>query len=317
MNPYVFIVGCPRSGTTLLKRLVDAHPEITITHETHWITKLLQRQDAASATELATPTLLARLLADERFQRLKLDPATLERLVSGSRPVSYAELVTAVYDQYGARKGKRLVGDKTPRYVRDIPVLHELFPHARFVHLIRDGRDVCSSVLNWDNERGRRPVTSFSSWEDEPVMTTALWWEQRVRLGREAGAALGPALYHELLYESLVGDAAQASRALCTFLDLPYDDRMLEFHDGRTRDDPGLDAKSAWRPITAGLRSWRTEMSAPDLEAFEAVAGDLLGELGYPLAVSDPTPDAARRAASARESFVRESGCHRLPAAWR
>ena len=302
MNPHVFIVGCPRSGTTLLKRMVDAHPEISITHETHWITKLLKGDAAASLTEPVTPALLARLLADQRFQRLKVDPEPLERLVTGDPPASYAELVGAVYDQYGARKGKPLVGDKTPRYVRDIPVLHELFPHARFVHLIRDGRDVCSSVLHWKNERGRWTVTSRATWEDEPVMTIALWWEQRVRLGREAGAALGPGLYHELRYEALTSAPAMECAALCAFLGVPEDDGMLAFHEGRTRDEPGLDTKSAWRPVTAGLRSWRREMTETDLEAFEAVAGDLLTQLGYPRGAPDPSPEAKRRAASVRES---------------
>ena len=300
MNPHVFIVGCPRSGTTLLKRMVDAHPEISITRETHWITKLLHGEEAASLTQPATPALLARLLADERFQRLKVDPEPLERLVTGDPPASYAELVSAVYDQYGARKGKPLVGDKTPRYVRDIPVLHELFPHARFVHLIRDGRDVCSSVLHWKNERGRWTVTSRATWEDEPVMTIALWWEQLVRRGREAGAAHGPGLYHELKYEALTSAPATECAALCAFLGVPEDDSMLAFHEGRTRDEPGLDSKSAWRPVTAGLRSWRREMTETDLKAFEAVAGDLLDELGYERGAPDPSPDARRRAASVR-----------------
>jgi hypothetical protein len=317
VNPYVFIVGCPRSGTTLLKRVVDAHPEIAITRETHWVTKLLRGRDAASVEAPVTRALLARLLADERFQRLALDPAPLERLVSGDRPVSYGELVTAVYDQHGTKQGKLLVGDKTPRYVRHIPVLHELFPHARFIHLIRDGRDVCSSVLSWHNDRGRRAVTRHSTWEDEPVMTTAVWWEQRVRLGREAGAALGPELYHELLYESLMSAPARECATICAFLGVPEDDRMLGFHEGRTRDEPNLDAKRAWRPITAGLRSWRTEMSETDLHAFEAVSGDLLDELGYSRGAPDPGPEFRRRAAAVRESFAREVGDRRLPAGWR
>jgi hypothetical protein len=317
VNPYVFIVGCPRSGTTLLKRVVDAHPEIAITRETHWITKLLSGEDAASLEAPVTPALLARLLADERFQRLALDPAPLERLVSGDRPVSYAELVSAVYDQHGMKQGKPLVGDKTPRYVRHIPVLHELFPRARFVHLIRDGRDVCSSVLSWDNDRGRRVLTRTAAWEDEPVMTTAVWWEQLVRLGREAGAALGPELYRELTYESLVSAPARECAALCAFLRVPADDRMLAFHEGRPRDEPGVDAKRAWQPITPGLRSWRTEMSATDRDAFEAVAGDLLDELGYPRGAPEPRPETRRRAAAVRESFVREAGAEPLPAGWR
>jgi hypothetical protein len=262
MNPYVFIVGAARSGTTLLRRIVDAHPQIAITRETHWITKLLEGNRPVG------PKLLTRLAAEERFTRMKVDETQLERLLARPAPVSYAEFVTTVFDLYGEAQGKRLVGDKVPGYVLEIPILHQLFPHARFVHLIRDGRDVCSSVLDW-----KQPP--------DPVATIARRWDERVRAGRMAGSRLGPGLYHELRYEALVTEPEQVCRALCEFLDVPYSERMLAFHEGREKNGAGLSAKRAWRPITSGLRSWRTEMSETDLDEFEAVAGDLISELGY------------------------------------
>ena len=63
MNPYVFIVGCARSGTTLLRRIVDAHPDIAITRETHWIAKRFERQEGVTADGLVTPELFSRLLS--------------------------------------------------------------------------------------------------------------------------------------------------------------------------------------------------------------------------------------------------------------
>ena len=302
MNPYVFIVGCPRSGTTLLKRIVGAHPDIAISRETHWITKLLGGDDGASTTAPVTRALLERLLADKRFRRLRLDAAALERLIAGDRPISYAELVTAVYDQLGAREGKPFVGDKTPRYVRYVPVLHELFPHARFVHLIRDGRDVCLSVLDW--ERRHEAFARMPTWERDRVSTTALWWERRVRAGREGGLPLADGLYHELRYEALVADPEGSCRALCDFLALPYSERMISFHEGHEKHDASLSAKRAWRPITPGLRSWRTEMSGAALERFEAAAGELLDELGYERAVPDPGPAAVEHAARMRAALT-------------
>jgi sulfotransferase family protein len=314
VNPYVFIVGCPRSGTTLLRRIVDAHPDVAITKETHWIVRLLESEHAASPDAPVTPELLARLLSHRRFARLELDPRRLEALVARDESVSYTELVTAVYDLYGEQRGKRLVGDKTPRYVRHILTLHGLWPQARFVHLIRDGRDVCLSVQNWDKDN--RFVARISTFDEDPVSTIALWWEQLVRLGREAGAALPAELYREVRYEKLVTDPAEECRKLCEFLAVPFEERMVRFHEGRTRDDPGLDAKSSWRPITPGLRSWRTEMPEGDVERFEAVAGDLLDDLGYPRGVPDPAPVARSHAEQARHSYVREAGRHRLPAHW-
>ena len=316
MNPYVFIVGVPRSGTTLLRRMIDAHPEIAITRETHWIVDVLQGDDVVSAGSPVTPHVLARLLKEERFTRMGVDTAELERLVSGEAPPSYAQFVTAAFDQHGATHGKRLVGDKVPGYVTEVPTLHSLWPWARFVHVIRDGRDVCLSVLEW--ERAGREVTRYAAWPEDPVSVTALWWERRVRLGREAGAALATELYYELRYEALVADPTGECEALCVFLGVPFDQRMLTFHEGRERDDPNLSAKKAWRPVTAGLRDWRTEMGEEDLERFEAAAGGLLDELGYARAVPQPRPAAVERAARVRESFVgdtRRRG-QRLPRCW-
>jgi Sulfotransferase family len=315
-NPYVFIVGASRSGTTLLRRMIDAHPEIAITRETHWIVDVLKGDGAVSPEAPVSPALLSRLLATERFTRMGVDTAELERLVSGDSPPSYAQFVTAAFDQHGATHGKRLVGDKVPGYVTALPTLHALWPQARFVHMIRDGRDVCLSVLDW--QRAGREVTRYSAWPEDPVSVTALWWERRVRLGREDSAALAPGLYEELRYEALVADPPGACRTLCEFLGVPFDERMLRFHEGRERDDPSLSAKKAWRPVTAGLRDWRTEMGEEDVERFEAAAGGLLDELGYERAVPEPRPAAVEHAAVVRESFVRDSRKRgqRLPERW-
>jgi sulfotransferase family protein len=272
VNPYVFIVGCPRSGTTLLRRILDAHPQLAITRETHWITK-------EAVDRPVGPDLLARLATVERFERMDVDHAALERLVARSEPVSYAEFVSTVFDLYGKAQGKRLVGDKVPGYVMEIPLLNQHFPDARFVHLIRDGRDVCSSALDWT--RMHAVFAKRPGWEPDRVGTVALWWEQRVRAGRAAGAQLGDRLYREVRYEALVEDPGPTCRALCDFLELPYSERMLAFHEGREKDDGDGSAKRAWRPITPGLRSWRTEMAGGDVERFEATVGTLLDELGY------------------------------------
>jgi Sulfotransferase family len=313
VNPYVFIVGCPRSGTTLLRRIVDAHPDIAITRETHWITKVLEGDGGVSPFAPVSHDLLPRLEAHPKFQRMGVDRSELEDLLSREEPVSYAELVTRVFDLYGEAQGKRLVGDKVPDYVRYLPLLHRLWPAAKFVHLIRDGRDVCSSMLT--RERFAR---RFATWDDDPIATGALAWEQLVRLGRESGAELPAGLYHEMRYEALVAEPAGECRTLCDFLGVPFDDAMLRFNVGRTRSDAGLDAKKAWRPVTPGLRSWRSDLPEPAVERFEAAAGGLLAELGYPRAVPDPAPPVRRRVERLRDAFEQHARARgkQLPERW-
>jgi hypothetical protein len=316
VNPYVFIVGCARSGTKLLRKITDAHPRIAVPLETNWIPKPFERRQGVTPDGLVTPELVSWLLSREKFTRMRIGQDELEGLVAGEEPVSYSTFVTGVFDLYGKGQGKRLVGDKTPAYVRRIPTLHALWPEARFVHLIRDGRDVCMSAINWrkaDHALGR-----FSIWEVDPITTAAVWWEWHVRLGREDGGSLAPQLYHEVRYEELVSRPAKECETLCSFLDLPYDDAMLKFHEGREKADPNLDAKKAWRPLTPGLRKWSEQMPAEDLERFEAAAGDLLEELGYPRACPPPPEEKLARAVRIRESFTREASASgkRLPKGW-
>jgi hypothetical protein len=313
VNPYFFVVGCPRSGTTLLRRMLDAHPGLAMMpRETHFIPRIYERRAGLTAEGEVTPAVVDELLADRHFARLGIDREALEGLLGRAGPTPFAGFVSRIFDMQGRARGRELVGDKTPGYVRHLPTLHALWPEARFVHLIRDGRDVCLSLLEWG--KGPRLAGRFSSWAEDPVSTAALWWEWHVRLGREDGLSLGPERYRELRYESLVSTPERDCSAVCDFLGVPYDDAMLGLHRGRERGAPGRGAKGAWRPVTAGLRDWRTEMPAGDIERFEAAAGELLDELDYGRCLPTPSTAATTRAARLRESFARDLAARRLAA---
>lgn len=314
-NPFVFIVGCPRSGTTLLQRLLDAHGQLSVINETLWI---LREADAARERDngMATPELVSRLFDYSRFERLDIPRERVEALLDSDKRLPYASFVAAVFDLYGAAKGKKFVGDKSPGYVREIAELHDLFPGARFVHLIRDGRDIWLSVEGWKKTESN--VGRFTTWDEDPVSTTALWWERSVRLGREAARELPANLYQEVQYESLVAQPAETSSGLCASLGLPYDDAMLRFHEGRTRRLPGLPTKRQWLPPTAGIRDWRRDMPRSEIERFEAVAGDLLDELGYERAALNPGGERQSHAERIRELFTEDTRARggSLPTRW-
>jgi hypothetical protein len=316
VNPYLFVVGCPRSGTTLLQRLLDAHPQLAVINETLWIVREAERCGRLGRDALVTRELVPRLVADRRFQRLEIRRQDVELLVDPAAPVSYPRFVSGVFDLYGRSRGKPLVGDKSPGYVRKMAKLHALWPAAKFVHLIRDGRDVWLSVASW--KKADRVVGRFATWPQHRVSTTALWWERSVRLGLEAGVTLGPNLYREVRYEDLVADPARESRALCDFLELPHDESMLDFHEGRTIDRPGLTSKRAWLPPTPGLRDWTAEMPLEDVERFEAMSGDLLDEIGYPRLHPRPSAGATESAAKIRSAFTEDVRARRraLPRRW-
>jgi hypothetical protein len=301
VNPFLFVVGAARSGTTLLGRIVDAHPQIAMAPSMHWIGGYFRRRGVRRPDDPVMRGLVLGLADDSRLARFGLGRSDLERLTADAGHLRYADLLAGLLELYREREGKPRVGSKTAPWVRRIGALHEFWPEARFVHLIRDGRDVCLSIMNWAS--AARSVGRHPAWREEPVLTTALWWERKVVQGREGGTSLAPGLYRELRYESLVADTAEECASLCGFLGIGFDRAMLRFAERGTSGDAELDRAHPWLPVTAGLRDWRTQMAPADVELFEAAAGDLLAELGYARAYPRPRREALRRAAKARESL--------------
>jgi hypothetical protein len=314
----VFVVGCPRSGTTLLQRMLDRHPQLAVANDTHFIPAGL-----AGATPRVELPLTAEIVERVRsfrteggygFQRLGLPAGTLERAARRSR--TYPELVSRLYSGFAELQGKPLAGEKTPDYVRCLPLLHALFPDAKVVHLLRDGRDVTLALVEWGHDKSRpgrlRGPARSKIWRESPVAASALWWEWQVSAARRAAASLG-SVYYELRYEDLVSESEATLRRLVDFLQLPFDAAMLNHHLERAprADDPRA-GESAWKPVTRGLRDWQTQMADHDVELIERLTRTLLKELHYPRAYPEFSPEIKSEAKHYRKCWTRKLA-RRLP----
>ena len=274
--PYVFVVGCPRSGTTLLQRMLDAHPMLAVANDTHFIPQVIDKVGSGDET-LLTPERIEFVRNYKRFARLGIDGQAVDR--AAELATTYPEFVSALYAEMAQIHGKPLSGEKTPDYVRRIPLLHRLFPRARFVHIIRDGRDVALSTLQWAHEQ--KGPGRFKLWQNQPLAVCALWWAWQVDSGRRDGARIGTSQYLELHYEKLTAEPETQLRRISDFLNLPYASEMINFHEGKTREGANLSAKKAWIPATSGLRDWRKDFSFADQALFDTLSGSLLQDLGY------------------------------------
>ncbi len=271
--PFPFLVGCGRSGTTLLRAMLVAHPQMAIPHESYFVVpfcrnrRRYERRGGFDIHRFATDLFLHRW-----FIRWGLSDQEIERALADESPQTVADGVRAVFAAYARHREKTRYGDKTPSYVLNLPLLARLFPEGRFIHLIRDGRDVALSLL--DVQFGPNGV------ED-----AALFWKRHVARGRRAGRSMEGDRYLEIRYEDLVADPARCLRALCSFIDLRFDDSMLRYYHGA--EDVVKDfrypeeQRHLLQPPTKGLRDWRTQMQERDVVRFEAIAGDLLEDLGY------------------------------------
>ena len=314
-NPYFFIVGCPRSGTTLLQRIVNAHSEIAVAPEIFWVTHFVNSRKGPNLDGPITNEIVSELTQHKRFAELEVDPESFAALLGDHESLPCWQFLNKVFELYRKQQGKAIVGNKTPQYVQNITAFHAHWPAAKFIHLIRDGRDVCLSILNW--KKADRTAGRFATWSEDPVATSALWWKRNVRLGREAGNLLDPKLYYEVRYENIIQGSQVECRKLCDFLEISYDPAMVRHHEARPEEDLHPNAKS-WAPIMAGLRDWRKQMSQEQIEKFEAAAGDLLSELGYQRAFLHPSDQSRKHVSTIIDRFTSDvlSTGKLLPVHW-
>jgi hypothetical protein len=287
--PAPFVVGVNRSGTTLLRLMLDSHPQLTIPPETHFVPEMIR----LARRDNTTRKRLLRAATDHpRWGDFGLDEQELLDRLQEVKPLTPDGAIRAFYDLYAEREGKSRWGDKTPRYMRAMPRIERALPEARFIHLIRDGRDVALS-------QAERALDGT-----EPSLAeVADRWQRRIRTAREHAAELDNS-YLEIRYEDLVSDPEATLRRVCEFIELDYDSAMLDYHhraaERLTEMDRDLGtgengpvrtggerlaghAMTTEPPSTDRCGRWRQEMNEADVREFEAVAGELLADLGYEL----------------------------------
>jgi hypothetical protein len=185
--PFPFFVGCARSGTTLLRAIFTAHPQMAIPDEAHYVMQMLRKRKNYERREgFDTDRFLRDLLGHKLFQWWVLPRDTVRATFRAEPPKDYADAVRRVFSLYAKQLGKPRYGDKSPRNVLNLPLLADAFAEARFVHIIRDGRDVALSLLDMPWAR------------PESIVQAARYWRQRVRRGRQPGRALGGSRYREV-----------------------------------------------------------------------------------------------------------------------
>jgi hypothetical protein len=278
------LLGVSRSGTTLLRVILDRSPGLAIPDESFFV-PLLSRRHRGRVDAAAFLDDVRRIPAVAGWG---LAPDEVAPRLRDGMPVG--EAVAAIYEAYAEREGKPRWGDKTPMYMRHLRLLERLFPAAQYVHLVRDGRDAATSFL-------RMPEGTYTrTWaHPETAAAFACLWRIEVEAASALGRRVGAKRYHETRYEDLVADPERVVRAICDFAGLPFTQAMLEY-PGAVDVSGKPHQQRLLSPPTVGVRDWREEMSADDARSFEAIAGDLLADLGYELLEPGGAPARGRAA---------------------
>jgi Sulfotransferase family len=267
-----FVVGNDRSGTTVLRLVLDRSAEAAVPPESMF---LLDFEPVRCRGGLEDPEKAARFLAEVwRHPRVQLwglrsDPPPLPSGLSHAD--AYRFVVEAPFRAYALREGKKRFGDKTPAYLHAVDELLAVWPEARFVVLVRDARAVA------------RSIQKLPFGPNNPYAAAA-WWARGIREGHDAERR-HPEQVLTVRYEDLVSDPEATVRRVCDHVRLGYNSEMLAIE--RAGPEKIVSEQADWytgvsKPISAEASSrWRTEMPEADRRVVEAVAGPELRVLGY------------------------------------
>jgi Sulfotransferase family len=288
--PAPFVVGVGRSGTTLLRMMLDAHPKLAIPPETHFINPFIQ---ASGRIRFNPRTACRAIVSDQRrrWNDFGLDEEELLGRFERLEPFNTSDALRAFFLLYAEKHRKPRWGDKTPDYVRKMRKIQRTLPEARFIHVIRDGRDAGLSQNARIAKRSKDPV---------PPREMARRWRKRIVKSREDAAEVDG--YLEVRYEDLIEDTENVLRRVCELIELDYDPAMLDYHErakerlqemagalparkGRPEREAGervaAHAMTTRPPDADRVAVWKREMTDAENAEFEEAAGYLLDELGY------------------------------------
>lgn len=271
----IFVVGCARSGTTMLQLMLHAHPRIAIPPETRFLMDAYRnRRQFGDLHAAANRRRLARWIVDRpqtRFGDLGLDPHDVtEQIVAA--PPTLGSALGVVFRAYAQRFGKPRWGDKRPAYLSNLDLIMRLFPDAQIVNIVRDGRDCVASLKEMP-------------WHHADIYHSVSAWARAIDDGRRAARRLGADSYYEVRYEKLVSAPTQELTGLCHFLDEEYHPAMANPSQVAPVAVP---AHKTWHARTRGeltvqrIGSWRERLTPAEIAVCEAALGDRLRAYGYP-----------------------------------
>lgn len=284
-NDPFFVVGVFRSGTTLLRLMLNKHPRLCIPYESFFLADLISHLPVKGIMSAEQKRTAIEIIAGSpRFQDWETEEEAMRKAIGSLVDPTLSDVIDTVFRMETARADKPRWGDKTPAYVTEIDALRSVMPGAQFIHIYRDGRDVSLSL----KQRG------WAGWSE---FQRAHYWASRVNSAEIAGSKIGSENFLSIYFGDLVSEPEATLRKVCEFLGEEYYDCMLDYHEdagknltehSRTkrhadkyvpapRHDEGKLAKPL---IKDDIGVWSRSSSPLSILLFESIAGSALDRVG-------------------------------------
>ncbi len=257
----IFIVGCERSGTTMLRLILHSHANIAIPPQTKFIKKVYKRRlFFGNLSKLNNRSKILKWFTENHNNKTKiidldLDPSDIQNEIIKSGN-SLGSILSTIFKLYSKQNNKIRWGDKHPYYIKYLDQLFKLFPDAQVIHIVRDGRDAVASLK------------SMPWWKNDSIYSM-LNWQEAIISGRKAKFKYGSDQFIEIRYEDIIDDPEKNIEILCNFLDEEFSPKMLEFY--KIADTVVPDYKMEWHSDTKlNINSKKIGRWETDLELWES-----------------------------------------------
>ncbi|UOQ45393.1 sulfotransferase [Halobacillus salinarum] len=262
-NLPIFIGGCGRSGTTLLGSMLGAHKDCLCIPESQFKTDMINEFDKNNINELVIS-----IKNNVRFRLWNLDINT----ISIENINSYGDVLEFFINEYSkkvSRSNFKMWIDHTPNNLEYVKQLKEIYPQAKFIHLVRDGRGVASSIIPLD-------------WGPNTVKSAANLWKTKLSYGLAAEQFVNKDDIFRVKYEELVIDPEKTLKEICEFLGIVFQKSMI---DGNGFSPPKYTTKQhdlvGTKPNKSRTEAWKHKLDSREIEIFECLTADLLECMGY------------------------------------
>ena len=299
MAGHFFIIGNSRSGTTLVARVLKRHPDVCVLNETHFMEEFIyEREHFEKLSEKKIREVINRLILIQekdyyRKSRYEEYPEETDKIFfsfMSSNGNSFGKLIGAFFDYEAKKHGRKLVGDQTPRHVFYVAELHRMFPHAKFIHMIRDPRAVLlSQKRKWKaGIRWKQPrfeiLRTFLNYH--PV-TTSVIWKKAVTAGLQSSKILPRDKIITVRFEDFVESPEKYIRDLCTFLEVEFRDDMLDVGVELSATKSYEGRKGIQKAVA---ERWKSDLSQTETFICQELTSSVMSYLSYPPANISPNP---------------------------
>jgi len=284
----IFIIGNPRSGTSMFRLMLTSHQNLAIAPESGfmlwWKNKYSDWSDKDNTSRL--DEFISDLFTSRRFEYWELNESEVKSFIQKKQPDSYSELIALVYMFWAKKIDKEgaIWGDKNNYYLNHISELIELYPDARFIHIIRDGRDVATSYMKLSEIKNK--VHLAPNLPDE-INVIAKEWSSNISTILSSLSKLDDNQYTEIRYEDLISDPEKELQRICDFLNLVFDNDMLEFNEYNRKHELEPKDYMSWKAETykklnsKAVGRWKSILTAEQIEIFETIAKEPLNRFNY------------------------------------